>query len=61
MENSSEIKEKYKPIKENYIFKAKDYELERWNSKEDEHPIRNDFQRDRDRILYSRAFRRMKI
>ena len=59
MENSSEIKEKYKPIKENYIFKAKDYELERWNSKEDEHPIRNDFQRDRDRILYSRAFRRL--
>ena len=26
---------------------------------EDDHPIRSRFQRDRDRILYSRAFRRL--
>ena len=54
-----ELNEKYKIIKENNIFRANDEEVERWDKPLENHPIRNNFQRDRDRILYSRAFRRL--
>lgn len=54
-----ELNEKYKTIKENNIFKADDEKVERWDEPVENHPIRNNFQRDRDRILYSRAFRRL--
>ncbi|MGL5641192.1 MAG: dGTP triphosphohydrolase [Paraclostridium sp.] len=42
------------------IFKAQESKAKRWDeNKDSRHPIRTEFQRDRDRILYSRAFRRL--
>ncbi len=44
---------------ENSIFKALETEASRADVSEPEHEIRNAFQRDRDRILYSKEFRRL--
>lgn len=46
-------------IKEKNVFKANEDKCERWDKVREKHPIRSNFQRDRDRILYSRAFRRL--
>lgn len=52
--------EKFKTeIQMKQIFKAQEDKAKRWDKDEVEHSIRNKFQRDRDRILYSRAFRRL--
>lgn len=50
---------KYEDIKSKQIFRANEKEIERSVKDIPVHPIRNNFQRDRDRILYSRAFRRL--
>lgn len=36
-----------------------DAKAERYDNTQSDHPIRSRFQRDRDRILYPRAFRRL--
>lgn len=38
---------------------ALDAKAERYDNTQSDHPIRSRFQRDRDRILYPRAFRRL--
>lgn len=46
--------------KTDVIFKAQESKAKRWEEgKDTRHPIRTEFQRDRDRILYSRSFRRL--
>ena len=41
------------------VFRAGGKDTERLDSTEEKHPIRSEFQRDRDRILYSKEFRRL--
>lgn len=53
------LEKQYEDIKEKNIFKAQEEKIERWGEKVERHPLRSEFQRDRDRILYSRAFRRL--
>lgn len=57
--NIDELNKEYETIKNNQIFKADEEKSKRWDKDIKKHPIRNKFQRDRDRILYSRAFRRL--
>lgn len=54
-----ELNKEYKTIKKNQIFRADENKSKRWGEDIEKHPIRSEFQRDRDRILYSRAFRRL--
>ncbi|WP_018591256.1 deoxyguanosinetriphosphate triphosphohydrolase family protein [Terrisporobacter glycolicus] len=56
---TQELNIKYEDIKSKQIFRANEKEVERSIEPVPTHPIRNNFQRDRDRILYSRAFRRL--
>lgn len=60
MEYINELNKKFKKeIQLNQLFKAQEEKAKRWSEEEKKHDIRNKFQRDRDRILYSRAFRRL--
>ena len=54
-----ELNEKYETIKKNQIFSADEEQSKRWDEDIDRHLIRSEFQRDKDRILYSKAFRRL--
>ena len=53
------LNKEYEAIKKNQIFRADENKSKRWDKDMEKHPIRSEFQRDRDRILYSRAFRRL--
>ncbi|MGL5750740.1 MAG: deoxyguanosinetriphosphate triphosphohydrolase family protein [Paraclostridium sp.] len=53
------LEKQYEDIKESNMFKSQEEKIERWGEKVDRHSLRSEFQRDRDRILYSRAFRRL--
>ena len=59
MKEKKDFKQEYESIKVEHIFKSQEDKSERWEKNIERHPLRSNFQRDRDRILYSRAFRRL--
>lgn len=60
MENIEELKKEFEnKIQLKQLLRAQEEKAKRWGNEELKHDIRNKFQRDRDRVLYSRAFRRL--